>query len=200
MCVFPKAEHRQRPVDPDRDERREKPCPRQRLDIIDPSPQGICQQARKESEINPETTRAHRKLMLHQMHRPVGHLMADVAEEGIERICDRPCPQTCRWSQYDCPHPDENDRNVNAPSTKGLGAKMPGDIVRYVAVGRFGHTLAEERAARPLLKPSVPPEVSNRFLLICRRRAFRSPAGVAVKRFLGLEYMMRSLDDRIRIK
>ena len=83
--ILPDPEHAERPVDPDRDKGQEQPYPRQRLGFKDRSPNRIHDQSRQQPRINPKTPRTNGELMAFDKKRAVRYLMADIAEELVDR-------------------------------------------------------------------------------------------------------------------
>ena len=83
MRVFPHAEHRQSPIDADRDKRKKKPEPRKRLNFFDVPPKRVDQKSKQQTEINPKTPRANREMMPLDVQRSFRQLMTDVAEERV---------------------------------------------------------------------------------------------------------------------
>ena len=88
MCVFPDSEDRQRPIYRYRNQRKEQPESRDRLDLVDRTPEGVNKYARRQSEVDSETARAYCHLVSREMERALGDLMTDVTEECVDRRGD----------------------------------------------------------------------------------------------------------------
>ena len=85
MGVFPDAEECERPVDGDRDQRKKQPEARELFGVIDVTPERVDREAEEQAEIDTEAARADGKLLAGDMERAVGYLVAEEAEEIIER-------------------------------------------------------------------------------------------------------------------
>lgn len=138
--VFPDLEKSERPVDAHRHERQKKPDARQRFDLLDRAHERIDDKTEQQTEINAETARADGEAVIFQMKRAFGDLVAEKAEEFINRIGDpRPAVHFRQRREQDQKNPQENERKTETPGLESLFFQvLKGDLRRVVFDG-FGH-------------------------------------------------------------
>lgn len=138
VVVLPYPKCCQRPIYSKRNDRREKPDPRKRFDIVNCPPKRIGQNTGGKAEINPEAPRANTKLELAKEKRTFRKLMADIAKESKNRGCRRAKAEKMKNGRgQDSKKPDarnEERRKPNAPCLCRKTFRIPDRNIRFIDV------------------------------------------------------------------